>query len=177
MKIKCIICGNDFEGRSRHLKCCSYNCSKINKKHWTKTYRLKEEVKQREKESKYKYNNSEKGKIKNRIREKNRPKTLARKISKHKSELKRRALKNNCIHKDYSAWLKEVKSLNKFTCYWCNKVFKINKLTLDHVIPLSKGGSDTKDNLVPCCMQCNRLKHAKLPEQFNSTLKQPRLII
>ena len=33
--------------------------------------------------------------------------------------------------------------------------------TLDHVIPLSRGGPHTKDNLVPCCKSCNSKKGAK----------------
>jgi len=34
--------------------------------------------------------------------------------------------------------------------------------TIDHVIPISKGGSDNKENLVACCLKCNRLKGNKM---------------
>lgn len=33
--------------------------------------------------------------------------------------------------------------------------------TVDHIIPVSKGGQNTDDNLVPCCRPCNRTKKAK----------------
>ena len=41
-------------------------------------------------------------------------------------------------------------------------------LTVDHVIPLSKGGSDTIDNLRPAHWSCNNRKSDKLPEELNA---------
>jgi 5-methylcytosine-specific restriction endonuclease McrA len=41
-------------------------------------------------------------------------------------------------------------------------------LTLDHVIPLSKGGTDTMDNLRPAHWLCNIKKSNKLPEEVNA---------
>ena len=35
------------------------------------------------------------------------------------------------------------------------------KLTMDHVVPLSKGGAHTADNIVPVCLACNMSKGAK----------------
>lgn len=32
---------------------------------------------------------------------------------------------------------------------------------IDHIIPLAKGGTDTKENKVPCCIECNRIKNDK----------------
>ena len=49
------------------------------------------------------------------------------------------------------------------TCHYCGRRVGIKKLTMDHVIPLSRGGRSTKGNLVPCCKQCNTAKKSDLP--------------
>lgn len=103
--------------------------------------------------------------------------TLNGKVNNKKAGHKRRALKKNCLHEDYSSQLKEVKSLKTFTCYWCGKKYDVKDLHLDHVIPLSKGGADIWSNIALSCAHCNLTKHNKLPEEFNKTLEQPRLII
>jgi hypothetical protein len=43
-------------------------------------------------------------------------------------------------------------------CAYCNCV-PTGKITLDHVIPKTKGGQTTKENLVPCCIRCNGSKN------------------
>lgn len=55
-----------------------------------------------------------------------------------------------------------VLSHNNGLCVYCGAKAD----SVDHVIPLSKGGTHNIDNLVPCCMSCNRKKKAKLPEGF-----------
>lgn len=52
------------------------------------------------------------------------------------------------------------------TCHYCNRKVGIKNLTMDHVIPLSRGGRSTKGNLVPCCKQCNTAKRAELPPEL-----------
>ena len=42
-----------------------------------------------------------------------------------------------------------------------------SSLTVDHVIPRSKGGSSGWDNIVTCCAPCNRRKGDRLPRQAN----------
>jgi len=51
-----------------------------------------------------------------------------------------------------------------FRCFYCGK--KVKRLSKDHVIPISKNGLDTIDNIVPACMRCNRKKGAKFVENF-----------
>ena len=46
-------------------------------------------------------------------------------------------------------------------CAYCGR--KQNRLTQDHVIPLSKGGGTTRENIVPACKSCNFKKHTGLP--------------
>jgi 5-methylcytosine-specific restriction endonuclease McrA len=44
------------------------------------------------------------------------------------------------------------------TCQYCGKILAAGELTLDHVIPRSRGGASTWENLVACCHSCNRKK-------------------
>lgn len=44
-------------------------------------------------------------------------------------------------------------------------------LTLDHVIPQSRGGKDTWENLVACCYSCNNAKDNKTPEEWGVPLR------
>src|ERR1700688_525176 len=44
------------------------------------------------------------------------------------------------------------------TCQYCGKILAAGELTLDHVMPRSRGGASTWENLVACCHNCNRRK-------------------
>lgn len=59
---------------------------------------------------------------------------------------------------------------DKQTCQYCRKRFAKPDLTLDHVIPRSKGGRDTWENLVLACVACNVRKANRTPEQANMPL-------
>ena len=52
-----------------------------------------------------------------------------------------------------------IKSAYNNRCAYCDK--KTTRLTKDHVIPISKGGEDNMENIVPACWKCNASKHAK----------------
>jgi len=52
------------------------------------------------------------------------------------------------------------------TCHFCSRKVGIKNLTMDHVIPLARGGRSTKGNLVPCCKTCNTAKKSKLPPEL-----------
>ena len=55
-----------------------------------------------------------------------------------------------------SSWWKQ--QLGKGVCYYCENKFSQDQLTMDHVIPLSRGGRSTKKNIVAACKQCNSHK-------------------
>ena len=62
--------------------------------------------------------------------------------------------------------------LAKESCYFCRKKFPRDKLTMDHLIPLAKGGFSIKNNLVVSCKDCNSSKkHHTIVEQRLNMLK------
>ena len=52
---------------------------------------------------------------------------------------------------------------DQWTCQYCGN--ERGTLTIDHVIPRSKGGGSAWDNIVTCCAPCNRRKGDRLPNQ------------
>ncbi len=61
------------------------------------------------------------------------------------------------------------------TCQFCGRAFSTSDLTLDHVMPRSRGGRSSWENLVACCYQCNNRKGDRTPEEAGLTLaRRPR---
>ncbi len=54
---------------------------------------------------------------------------------------------------------------DQFTCQYCHEGFKAHDLTFDHVIPRSKGGRTTWDNIVTACQDCNLQKGSRMPDE------------
>ena len=64
---------------------------------------------------------------------------------------------------------------DRYTCQFCGRVLPASELTLDHVIPRSRGGHTDWDNLVACCHQCNNRKGDRMPEEAGlKLLRMPR---
>ena len=58
------------------------------------------------------------------------------------------------------------------TCQYCDKRFAYVDLTIDHVIPKSRGGSNDWTNLVACCKRCNQKKGPRTPVEANMKLNR-----
>jgi 5-methylcytosine-specific restriction endonuclease McrA len=54
---------------------------------------------------------------------------------------------------------------DRFTCQYCGLAFPTHELTFDHVIPRSKGGTTTWENVVTACSPCNLTKGSKMPRE------------
>lgn len=48
-------------------------------------------------------------------------------------------------------------------CYYCKNKFAPKDLTMDHIVPIARGGKSTKSNIVPSCKKCNTEKKLKTP--------------
>lgn len=66
-----------------------------------------------------------------------------------------------------------------YCCQYCHDRFPLDQLTLDHVIPLSRGGRDSWSNVVTACKKCNHKKGNYLLEEIGMVLtnrpKKPTL--
>lgn len=68
---------------------------------------------------------------------------------------------------------------DQWECQYCGDGFRTQELTFDHVIPRSRGGRTTWDNIVTACQECNLAKGDKMPHDcgmFPTTLpRQPTI--
>jgi len=67
-----------------------------------------------------------------------------------------------------SQWWKRRRA--KGVCHYCGEQFPARELTMDHVVPLIRGGYTTKGNVVPCCANCNAEKKYHLPLEWQGLL-------
>ena len=67
---------------------------------------------------------------------------------------------------------KDIVELRKETrCFYCGCELNDSNRTLDHFIPLCRGGANIRENVVACCFGCNNKKGTKTYEEFMETLK------
>jgi len=69
-----------------------------------------------------------------------------------------------------SQWWK--RRLAKGKCHYCGRTMPAGRLTMDHIVPLARGGKSTKGNLVPACKECNTAKKQLPPMEWDAYLKQ-----
>ena len=67
-----------------------------------------------------------------------------------------------------SQWWK--RRLAKGLCHYCGQDIPPKELTMDHIVPIARGGKTTKGNVVPCCKECNNQKKQLLPMEWQAYL-------
>lgn len=78
-------------------------------------------------------------------------------------------------HRTRALSRKNILMRDRNTCQYCGEVYPAQALTLDHVVPRSRGGKSAWDNLVTCCHPCNHRKSDRLPvESGMRLLRDPR---
>src|SRR5690606_38522313 len=65
-----------------------------------------------------------------------------------------------------SAWWNQ--KLQEGICYYCEGKFSRKNLTMDHKVPLARGGTSSKNNIVCCCKDCNSKKQSQNSVDFIS---------
>jgi 5-methylcytosine-specific restriction protein A len=68
-----------------------------------------------------------------------------------------------------SQWWKRKRSSG--VCYYCSRKFRPTDLTMDHLIPIVRGGKSLQGNLVPACKECNSKKKYLLPSEWEEYLE------
>ena len=61
---------------------------------------------------------------------------------------------------------------DRFTCQYCGRQPGSEELTIDHVIPRALGGLSTWENCVLACIDCNRIKADRTPDQAGMVLRR-----
>jgi|TARA_B100001971_G_C17896725_1_gene385873 5-methylcytosine-specific restriction endonuclease McrA len=67
-----------------------------------------------------------------------------------------------------SQWWKNRTGQGK--CHYCERRFHPRELTMDHVVPLVRGGFTARSNVVPCCGECNTNKKDLIPFEWEAYL-------
>lgn len=65
-----------------------------------------------------------------------------------------------------TAWWNQ--KLQAGVCYYCDQRFQKDDLTMDHKVPLARGGTSSKNNIVCCCKDCNSKKQSMNSVDFIS---------
>jgi len=119
---------------------------------------------EKERERKRIYNESPRGKQIRLRCERNYNESPKGKENRRKQWQKRRARKLNVDF--WEPWMdivwEQMKIQTNGYCPLCHKFIGVDKLTMDHIIPLSKGGIHRIDNVQPMCGSCNSKKSNKL---------------
>jgi len=69
----------------------------------------------------------------------------------------------------HTQWWK--RRLAKGRCYYCGRSYAPAELTMDHLVPLVRGGKTRKGNVVTACKMCNNKKKYLLPVEWDQYLK------
>ena len=158
----------------RQCKTCRNKVIKKNKESRQEFYydyhaKYREDNRAELREWQIKHYNNNKDKILKKRNDKR--KTVEGRLIRRNERLKRRSIeKSGNVDNSY---IKEIAN-NRSKCYWCNVDIKNKKFHIDHYIPISNGGTHTKDNIVITCPTCNMSKNKKDP--FLYAQEQGRLL-
>lgn len=68
-----------------------------------------------------------------------------------------------------SQWWK--RRIEQGVCYYCRRRVGARALTMDHLVPLGRGGRSIRGNVVPACKDCNTRKKSMLPVEWQDYLR------
>ncbi len=82
------------------------------------------------------------------------------------SDVKREREKSRELRK--TRWWQNRIALGR--CHYCDGLFSPEELTMDHLVPVSRGGKASRNNVVPACKECNSRKKYLLPIEWEEYL-------
>ena len=82
------------------------------------------------------------------------------------TELRREREKARTLRQ--SQWWK--RRLSAGVCYYCGARVGARTLTMDHIVPLVRGGKSRRGNVAPACKPCNSKKQSLLPVEWEEYL-------
>lgn len=91
--------------------------------------------------------------------------------SKRSAKLRRRARALGAEGSHTAGQWTDLCEAHGWFCDYCGTELDQTTVTRDHVIPLTRGGTDYIDNLVPCCHSCNSRKHTSTVDEFLARLE------
>lgn len=182
-EVKCQICDRSFISHCATANLCSPECKRERKHQKDWEYRQTEhgqEVRRRNRKSpttiatRKRYEQTQKFKDSKHARNKiymqgKRAQDLekARKLNYYYAHFSK---KYNLYKKDaYRVTLADIQNLySAENCYYCKKNLTEGEKTVDHKLPVSKGGTNEMNNLVICCQTCNSKKSNQTAEEYRS---------
>ncbi len=63
-----------------------------------------------------------------------------------------------------TAWWRS--QIDKGICHYCRRKFPPEELSMDHIVPVARGGKSVRGNVVPCCKECNNKKTYLTPAEI-----------
>ena len=67
-----------------------------------------------------------------------------------------------------SQWWKNLRGRGE--CHYCRQRLPPAELTMDHIVPIVRGGKSSRGNVVPCCKDCNSQKKFLVPAEWQEHL-------
>lgn len=86
------------------------------------------------------------------------------------TEIRRQKAKARELRK--SRWWQN--TIAKGICHYCGQNVPATELTMDHIVPIARGGKSTRNNLAPCCKTCNNRKKTMLPMEWEEYMENRR---
>lgn len=91
-------------------------------------------------------------------------------IDAHRRRIRKQGCSGDCTYKqamlrvEYHGW----------RCLYCKKILTLSTLTLDHLIPITRGGSNWPSNIAPACKSCNSKKRTRTYSEYVTLLRKRR---
>jgi 5-methylcytosine-specific restriction endonuclease McrA len=145
---ECEVCKNEYVPRSPRAKTCSRKCSS---KRW--------KLLNREKSNEHNRNSAKRCRLKD-------PERYRFYVKNRKHMIRESSGSTKTFSKQFT--LKDWDEIMRMFEYKCAICGCNEKLTIDHIIPLSKGGEHNKKNIQPLCHSCNSRKKDKTGAAYSS---------